>query len=97
MKYVLIFFLISVSAFGKGISFDAFKVDTSTADMKPEKKEVMAVKTAPVEIDFSDTPKEYRPGSYTPPSTPFSRPSSNFGLNQTERANQTARGNNPNL
>ena len=97
MKYVLILLLISGSALGKGISFDAFKVDTTTTDLKPDKKEVVAAKAEPVEIDFSTTPKEYRPGSYKPPSFPFSRPSSNFGKNQNESANQSARGNNPNL
>ena len=97
MKYVFILLLISGSAVGKGISFDAFKVDTTTTDLKPEKKDVVAAKAEPEEIDFSTTPKEYRPGSYKPPSFPFSRPGNNFRQNQNESANQSARGNNPNL
>ena len=81
---------------GKGISFDAFKVDTSISDLKPVEKEVAPAKVAPpVDISLSDKPKEYRPGSYVPPvGTPFARPSSNFGMNQIERQNQNARGNN---
>lgn len=98
MKYVLILFLISGSAIGKGISFDAFKVDTSISDIKPEKKEIIPPKIEAVDISFTPGPKEARPGSYTPTATRYARPTTNNdGLTPIERVNQTARGANPNL
>lgn len=97
MKYVLILFLISGSAIGKGISFDAFKVDTSISDIKPEKKEIVPPKIDPVDISFSSEPKVYRPGSYVPTAKRYSLPTKNDGMTPIERMNQSARGANPNL